>query len=125
MIIQVIESSPEPDQRVKVSLIPDKVIIYTMPLNPNYDIYGGVSIITVQAKSDAHEIKTTNYHSCLNAYQIAQEHECFDAILMDENQVVFEENRSNLFWIKIDSLFTRETGLLPGVTRNTIITHSP
>ena len=106
-------------------MIPDKVIIYTMPLNPDYDIYGGVSIITVQAKRDSPEIKTTNYHTCLNAYQLAQEHECFDAILMDENQVVFEESRSNLFWIKIDSLFTRETGLLPGVTRNTIITHSP
>tara|TARA_B100001248_G_scaffold15689_1_gene10486 strand:- start:122 stop:685 length:564 start_codon:yes stop_codon:yes gene_type:complete len=125
MIIQVIESSPEPDQRVRVILIPEKVIIYTIPLNLDYDIYGGVSVITVQAKRNTPEIKTTNYHSCLNGYQLAQEHECFDVILMDENQVVFEESRSNLFWIKSDSLFTKETGVPPGVTRNTIITHSP
>ena len=32
MIVKVIESSPEPDQRVRVLLVPDKVIIYTMPL---------------------------------------------------------------------------------------------
>ena len=125
MIIQVIESSPEPDQRVRVLLVPDKVIVYTMPLDLDYDIYNGVSVITVQAKRDTPEIKTTNYHSCLNAYQLAQEHECFDAILMDENQVVFEGSRSNLFWIKKGSLFTKETGVLPGVTRNTIIPHSP
>jgi Branched-chain amino acid aminotransferase/4-amino-4-deoxychorismate lyase len=96
-----------------------------MPLDIDYDIYNGVSVITVLAKRDTPEIKTTNYHSCLNAYQLAQEHECFDAILVDENQVVFEGSRSNLFWIKKDSLFTKETGVLPGVTRNTIITHSP
>ena len=61
MIIKVIESSPEPDQRVRVLLVPDKVIIYTMPLNLDYDIYSGVSVITVQAKRDTQEIKTTNY----------------------------------------------------------------
>ena len=44
---------------------------------------------------------------------------------MDEDQVVYEGSRSNLFWIKKDSFFTKETGILPGVTRNTIITHSP
>ena len=125
MIIQIIESSPEPDQRVRVLLVPDKVIIYTITLDLDYEIYNGVSVITVQAKRDTPEIKTTNYHSCLNAYQLAQENECFDAILMDENQMVFEGSRSNLFWMKKDSLFTKETGVLPGVTRNTIITHSP
>ena len=125
MIMQVIESSPQPDQRVRVLLVPDKVIIYTRPLDLDYNIYNGVSVITVLAKRDTPEIKTTNYHSCLNAYQLAQEHECFDAILVDENQVVFEGSRSNLFWIKKDSLLTKETGVLPGVTRNTIITRSP
>ena len=43
---------------------------------------------------------------------------------MDENQVVFEISRSNLFWIKKDILFTIKTGVLLRVNRNTIITHS-
>ena len=97
MIMQVIESSPDPDQRVRVLLVPDKVIIYTMPLDLDYDIYNGVSVITVQAKRDTPEIKTTDYHSCLNAYQLAQEHECFDAILMDEDQVVLKEVEAIFF----------------------------
>ena len=37
-IMQVIESSPKSDQRVRVLLVPDKVIIYTMPLDLDYDI---------------------------------------------------------------------------------------
>ena len=86
---------------------------------------GSEMCIRDRAKRDTPEIKTTNYHSCLNAYQLAQEHEYFDAILVDGNQVVSEGSRSNLFWIKKDSLFTKETGVLPGVTRNTIIKHSP
>tara|TARA_B100000900_G_scaffold216737_1_gene183510 strand:- start:397 stop:756 length:360 start_codon:yes stop_codon:yes gene_type:complete len=93
-----------------------------MPLDLNYDIYNGVSIITVKAKRDTSKIKTTDYHFCLNAYQLAQEHECFDAILMDKDQVVFEGSSSNFFWIKKNSLFKRETDVLPRVTRNTIVT---
>ena len=111
MIIQVIESSSEPDQRVRVPLVHYRVIIYTMPLNLDYDIYGGVSAITVQAKRDSSEIKTTDYHSFLNAYQLAQGHKCFKTILMDENQMVLERSRSNIFWVKEDCLFTKGTGV--------------
>ena len=50
MIMQVIKSSPDPDQRVRVLLVPDKVIIYTMPLDLDYDIYNRVSVIKVQEK---------------------------------------------------------------------------
>lgn len=60
-----------------------------MPLDHDYDIFNGVFVITVQAKRDTPEIKTTNYHAYLNAYQLCRENECFDAILMDEDQVVF------------------------------------
>ena len=90
MIMQVTESSPVPNKRVRTSLVPSKVIIYTIPLDLDYDIYNGVSVITVWAKRVTPKIKTTDYHSCLNAYQLSQEHECFDAILMDEIQMVFE-----------------------------------
>ena len=79
-----------------------------MPLNLDYDIYSGVSVITVKAKRDTPEIKTTNYYSCLNAYQLAQEHQCFDAILMDEDQMVLEGSRSNIFWVKGDCLLQKK-----------------
>ena len=50
MIMQVIESSPEPNKRAKTLLVPGKVIIYTMPLDLDYDIYNRVSVIKVQEK---------------------------------------------------------------------------
>jgi len=125
MIIQVIESSPEPNQGVRVLLVPDKVIIYTSSLNLDYNIYGGVSVITVQAKRGIPEIKGTDYHSCLNAYQLAREHKYFEAILIDEDQMVLEGSRSNIFWVIEDCLFTKGTGVFPGINRKTIILHSP
>ena len=39
--------------------------------------------------------------------------------------MVLEGSRSNIFWVKGDCLFTKETGVLPGITRETIILHSP
>ena len=68
-----------------------------MPLDLDYDIYNVVSVIIVQGKRDTPALKATDCHCCLNAYQLAQEHECFDAILMDENQVVFEEIETIFF----------------------------
>ena len=53
-------------------MIPYKIIIDTIPLNLDYDIYGVVSVITIQAKRDTPELKTTDYHSCLNTFQLAQ-----------------------------------------------------
>jgi len=113
MIIQVIKSSPELDQRVRVLLVDDKVIIYTMPLNLDYDSGGGVSAITVQTKRDNPEKKATDYQYCLNAFQLAQEHKYFDAILMDEDQIALERGRRNIFWVIKDCFFTKGTGVFP------------
>ena len=44
---------------------------------------------------------------------------------MNEDQMVLEGSRSNIFWVKGDRLFTKETGVLPGITRETIILYSP
>ena len=125
MIYKVIQDLSVRDQRVRILLVPEKVIIYTTPLNLSYKIYDGVSVITVQAKRNTPHIKTTNYHSCLNAYHTAQEHNCFDAILIDKSGMVLEGSRSNIFWVKDNCLFTRKTGVLPGITRQIIMEYSP
>ena len=64
-------------------------------------------------------------HSEKNAYQLAQGHKCFKTIVMDENQMVLERSRSNIFWVIKGCLFTKGTGVLPGITRKTIILYSP
>ena len=125
MIEQVIKEFPDPDQRTRILLVPGKVIIYTTPLDLDHRIYDGVSVMTIPAQRKDPHIKTTNYHVCLDAYQIAKDNNCFDAILIDENDQVFEGSRSNIFWVRGNDLYTRETDVLPGITRQMIIMNSP
>ena len=125
MISEVIKNLSNKDQRVRILLVPEKIIIYSTPLELDHRIYDGVSVITLQGKRDEPHIKTTNRHVCLNAYQAAQQQNCFDSILLDENETVLEGSRSNVFWVKDNCLFTRETGVLPGITRQTILLNSP
>jgi branched-subunit amino acid aminotransferase/4-amino-4-deoxychorismate lyase len=39
--------------------------------------------------------------------------------------MVLKRSRSNIFWVIKGCLFTKGTGVLPGITRKTIILHSP
>ena len=125
MVNQVIRDFDKPEQRIRILLVPEKVIVYARSLNLNHGIYKGISAITVPAiRKDPH-IKTTNYHVCLNAYKKAIEKDCFDAILLDEAGQVFEGSRSNIFWAYNDKLYTRESGVLPGITRQIVLKKSP
>jgi len=125
MIDQVINEFPEPEQRARILLVPGKVIIYTTPLDLDHSIYDGVSVISIPAQRKDPHIKTTNYSVCLDAYEIAQDNNCFDAILIDEIDQVLEGSRSNVFWVKNNNLYTREKDVLPGITRQMIIMKSP
>ena len=125
MIDQVINEFPDPEQRARILLVPGKVIIYTTPLDLDHGIYDGVSVISIPVQRKDPNIKTTNYSVCLNAYEIAQDNNCFDAILIDEVGQVLEGSRSNVFWVKENDLCTREKDVLPGITRQIIIMNSP
>ena len=122
---QVIKEYSNPEQRVRILLVPGKVIIYTTPLDLDHDIYNGVSVISIPAQRKDPHFKTTNYSVCLNTYEIAQDNNCFDAILIEENDQVLEGSRSNVFWVKNNDLYTREKDVLPGITRQVIIMNSP
>ena len=125
MISKVLDEFHVGDQRARVIIVPEKVIIYTADLNLNRNIYAGVSAITVSAQRNNPAIKTTDYKNCLIAYRLAQSKNCFDAILLDKKEEVCEGSRSNIFWVLNNTLFTREDNVLPGVTRSTIIQNSP
>ena len=125
MIEEVIDQFNEPDQRARILLVPQKLIIYTTALNLDLKIYKGVFTKTVSTLRKNPHIKTTDHKDCLNAYYNAQKNNCFDAILLDGNNIALEGSRSNVFWIRDNSLFTRRLDVLPGVTRQTIISNSP
>lgn len=125
MLNKVIQSFPDPNQRARILAVPTQVVVYTSHLNLDPTIYNGVSAITVQTNRERPEIKTTNYHTCLTAWEKANNQGCFEAIIIDENQFFYEGTRSNVFWVKEDQLFTRHHDVLPGTTRQTIASKSP
>jgi len=125
MIAKIIQGLNDPNQRVRILATPEKLIIYTSALNLNESIYDGVSILTVPAKRFSPEIKTTDYSTCLSAWEKAQRLNYFEAVLVNENGDIFEGSRSNIFWVKNGKIFTRQKEVLPGVIRQVLITKSP
>ena len=125
MIELVISEFPDPNQRVRILAVPEKLIVYTTSLDLDNSIYEGVSTITVQGIRETPDMKTTNYNVCLDAWTKAVKMGCFEAILTDEDGHVFEGSRSNIFWVKNGEIFTRKGDVLPGITRQTLITNSP
>ncbi len=125
MIADVIKRFPRNNQRARIIVIPEKVIIYTTDLNLDQNIYQGVSTITVSAIRTNPKIKSTSYRTCHDAYNTAHSNGCFDAILLDESDTVLEGSRSNVFWVLDNTLYTRNENILPGITRQTIISKSP
>ena len=125
MIKMVINNFHEKDQRARVIVSKNKVVVYTTALDLDKQIYDGVDTLTISYERNTPDIKTTDYKGCLNAYKKANKKSCFEAILLDRNNYILEGSRSNVFWVTSNSLFTREDNVLPGITRKTIIEHSP
>jgi len=125
MVNRVVSAFHDPNQRARILAVPDKLIIYTSSLNLDPIIYKGVSAITVLGTRETPDVKTTNYKVCYDAWKLAKKQKFFEAILIDNDGSVLEGSRSNIFWVKDGQLFTREGGVLPGVTRQTIIQYSP
>ncbi len=125
MIEKVIKNLPYPNQRCRILLTQNQIIVYSTPLRINNTINKGVSAISIPMKRETPYIRTTNYSECLNEYKIAQKNNCFDTILCDDDNTVFAVSRSNVFWVKNHHLFTRMKDVLPGITRKKVISKSP
>jgi len=125
MIKMVIHNFHEKDQRARIIVSKNKVIVYTTALDLDKQIYDGVDTLTISYERNTPDIKTTDYKGCLDAYKKANKNSCFEAILLDRNNCILEGSRSNVFWVISNSLFTRENNVLPGITRKTIIENSP
>ena len=89
MLERVINNFPDPNQRIRILTVPGKLIVYTSHLNLDPVIYKGVNAITVVARRDTPEVKTTNYHACLSASNKANDANCFDAILCDKEGNIY------------------------------------
>lgn len=125
MTVRVIEDFKKPDQLARIILVKEKLIIYTTALKLNQDIYNGVKTITCRADRNNPEIKATNYRVCLEAWKKAKKVNCFEALLVDGNNYLLEGSRSNIFWVKNNVIYTQKNEVLPGITRQILMTRSP
>ena len=67
MIMMVIHNFYEEDQRARIIVFKNKVIVYTTALDLDKQIYDGVDTLTISYERDTPDIKTTDYKGCLDA----------------------------------------------------------
>ena len=125
MITRVAEKGKETLQRIKVMVVPEGISVSGEPLEIDSEIYKGISLKSVIQHRPLPNVKSLSYLECLLSYREAIEAGYFEALMVGENGEVYEGSRSNIFWFEDDILFTRDTGVLPGITRQLVIDESP
>jgi branched-chain amino acid aminotransferase len=82
----------------------------------------GAKVITVDIQRDIPTAKTLNYTNAVYSMKLARKASAVEAIYIDKKEdVVYEGTTSNLFLVKKSKIFTPETDILPGVTRELVI----
>ena len=81
----------------------------------------GYKVITSRLQRVSPEAKTTNYIEAVRSLKEATRRDAVDALFVNEQSHVLEGTRSNFFVFHGDALITPRTGVLIGVTRNTVL----
>lgn len=125
MIRKVVNKSEYELQRIKIILVPEKLIISSDELIINKNIYDGVKLNTIQQIRSLPHLKSISYLDCYHSYKKITKRGYFDALLMDEKENVYEGSRSNIFWFEDEKLCTCKEKVLHGIMRDFIIDISP
>lgn len=103
------------------------VLVSTRQLQPSLSTsLKSIKAVSVQGYGNRHKFarhKTLSYLSYLGAREEAESKGADDAILISETAEVLEATTANIFIVKDKRLFTPpvESGILPGITRKTVI----
>lgn len=98
------------------------VIIYGKAVNYPQEYYTrGVCVITYPTVRTVPEAKTLNYLMGIMALQKAKKAGAIEAIYVDEEGKIYEGVTSNTFFIKDNTLYTSQVGVLAGITREVVI----
>lgn len=81
----------------------------------------GIKLITTRLQRDNPEAKSSNYVAAIRALKQAARESASDALFVNEQGHVLEGTRSNFFIFSGDTLVTPRSGVLMGVTRNTVL----
>ena len=81
----------------------------------------GYKVITSRLQRVSPEAKTTNYIEAVRSLKEATRRDAVDALFVNEQGHVLEGTRSNFFVFHGNTLITPRSGVLSGVTRNTVL----
>ena len=121
----VINKLQTPNQLIRLILTPQHLLVFSENLNIDSKIYKGVKTMTFLAKRKNPELKSTENKIATTAWSAATKSGCFESLLIDQKKYIYEGSRSNFFWVKNGTVFTRETDILPGITRQVILKNYP
>jgi branched-chain amino acid aminotransferase len=88
---------------------------------PSWWYEKGVGIVTVRLERPMTGAKRIDYVEARMALEAAHRQSAVEAVYMDRNDRVYEGTTSNLFLIRNGALVTPGRGILPGITRQTIV----
>ncbi|MDP2642636.1 MAG: aminotransferase class IV [Candidatus Peregrinibacteria bacterium] len=121
MFERVIKKSPHKAQRVKIIATSSDIIVTSIKTKINKKIYSGISMKSTNLQRSMPEIKSMSHLTSFLAHENAVKAGFFDALLIDDNNEVYEGAYSNIFWFEKDTLCTRKNKVLPGITREIIL----
>lgn len=102
------------------------ILITAAPYSPPDHIYPRIFITTIQRNSQSPitRLKTLNYLEPILARQEAQRQGFDDGLMLNTERLVAECSTANIFFIKDEKIMTPrlENGILPGITRDIVIT---
>jgi len=125
-LFEFVESLAVDSCNIKILVIggPDTAIYIfaSAPLFPDRKLYQkGARLMTYEYERLFPTAKTLNMLPSYIAYKKAQEHGCYDALLIDHNQIILEGTRTNFCLIKDKTIFhAPRQRILGGVTLLTL-----
>ncbi len=125
MLKKVVEKSTNEIQRLKIIAIKEGLIINSTAFKDEKKLLNGVSLMSIECQRSLPEIKSISYLPSVLAHEKATEKGSYDALLIDEEENVYEGGYCNIFWFENDVLCTTKDKILEGITRNAIIKWSP
>lgn len=87
-----------------------------------HDYFAGVSLTSLLAERNSPNAKVSNPQLRSKANRIIKEKQVAEVLLVDANGFITEGSRSNIFFIRDESIFTPALAqVLPGITRETVM----
>ena len=100
------------------------IMLEPITVRPDTQYREGCKLITSRLQREFPTVKSTNYIGAIMAMQEAEAAGAVEALYVDHNDEISECTRSNFFIVQDGILKTAEKNVLPGITRNVLLSYA-